>query len=150
MPSQDNPSGGYWWGMKSYPASKAWQFMVMIPVWGFLSACTTVTYPNGTTVTTPYVAPAACAPIYGTPGYPVPVAPYAPPGTPGAYYGYGGGCAPLFGVGVGGWANFGGWGWGRGWAGGSDACVPYNGYRSVCVFNGYRPTCGFNGFRRGY
>jgi hypothetical protein len=115
--------------------------MLLIVVLGLFSSCTTVTYPNGTTVTTPYVAP-AYAPIYGAPGYPVPVAPYSPPGTPGAYYGYIGGCAPLVGLGIG-WGNWGrSWGWGggscNGWNRSNFGCNSYNGYRVNCASGGYR------------
>jgi hypothetical protein len=129
--------------MQDNPSFKAWRLILMIPVLGFLDACTTVTYPNGTTVTTPYVAPAVYAPIYGTPGYPVPVAPYAPPGTPGAYYGYGCGYASIYGVGWRQWVNnWSNWGcYNRGWSGG------YGGYRP---YNGYRPACGYPVIRRGY
>jgi hypothetical protein len=99
-----------------------------------ICSCTTVTYPNGTTVTTPHVAPA-----YATyyPGY------Y---GSPYGTYGvYGGGYFPVYGFGYGGcwnrpnWNNcYGGWnGWNRGncWNGG---------YRPVC--NNYA-SASWNGYR---
>lgn len=100
-----------------------------------LCSCTTVTYPNGTTVTTPYVAPAAAG-YY--PGY------YGSPY--GSYGVYGGGYFPVYGYGYGGcwnrpaWNNcYGGWnGWNRG---------------GNCWNGGYRPPCntyastGWNGYR---
>jgi len=106
-----------------------------------LASCTTVTYPDGTLVTTPYAAPAPAygyAPVYGVPGYPVPVAPYSPPGTPGAYYGYAGGCAPLLGVGVG-WGNWGKW-WGGG-GGNWNNCNSWNRGTVACTPNAYRINC---------
>jgi hypothetical protein len=96
-----------------------------------LCSCTTITYPNGTTVTTPYVAPA-----YAT---------YYPGSPYGTYGVYGGGYFPVYGYGYGGcwnrpnWNNcYGGWnGWNRGncWNGG---------YRPVC--NNYA-SASWNGYR---
>lgn len=138
---------GYGSTMRLISEQSAWCNLIVALSLGAMTACTTVTYPNGTRVTTPYVAP-VYAPVYGSPGYPVPVAPYAPPGTPGAYFGYGGGYAPLFGVGA--WANLGGWGWGwnRSW---SPACRWNQGsvlYRSCNA--GCQRVVGVYGVRRGY
>lgn len=108
-----------------------------------LCSCTTVTYPNGTTVTTPYIAPA-----YGAdyPGY------Y---GSPYGTYGvYGGGYFPVYGYGYGGGWNLpywntcnGGWyGWNR-WQGGTS----WNGggYRSAwsAPAGGSYASAGWNGCR---
>jgi hypothetical protein len=70
----------------------------------FLSGCTTITYPNGTKVSTPYVPP-PCEYVYGG-GYPV----YNSFGVgvyTGGYYPVYGNC---FGAG---WGSWGGWGWNR-------------------------------------
>jgi len=102
----------------------------MLCLWatGILPGCTTITYPNGTRVTTPYVAPAysSCYPgYYGNPY--------------GTYRVYGGGYFPVYGYGYGGcwnrpwYGNYGGWGgyrcnaWNGGWRGGYCG---WNGYRS--------------------
>lgn len=97
-----------------------------------LCSCTTVTYPNGTTVTTPYVAPA-----YGTyyPSY------YGPLCTLGGYSGgyypvYGGGCyRGCNNYSCNNWCNSNGWNRGNYWNGGyRPAC---NNYTSS-NWNGYR------------
>lgn len=113
----------------------------LIVLLALLSACTTVTYPNGTTVTTPYVA-SFYAPVYGTLGYPVPVAPYSPPGTPGVYYGYGVGYTPLIGFG---WGNWGRW-WGGCYGGNYNH---WNGWNGNC-HNAYRGNYAYGGCRYGH
>lgn len=108
--------------------------IALIMISSLLCSCTTVTYPNGTTVTTPYVAP-----CYGTyyPGY------YGPPyGTGGVY---GGGYFPVYGYGYGGcwnrpwygnpWSGWNGWNRGNCWNGAYRP--PWNGCASP-AWNGYR------------
>jgi hypothetical protein len=69
-----------------------------------LSGCTTITYPDGTRVSTPYVPP-PCEYVYGG-GYPV----YSTYGV-GVYTG---GYYPVYGNCFGsGWGSWGGWGWNR-------------------------------------
>lgn len=110
----------------------------LVMISSLLCSCTTVTYPNGTTVTIPYVSPAV-----GTyyPGY------YgAPYGTYGVY---GGGYFPVYGYGYAGCWNrpyrnncYGGWnGWNR-WNGGN--CWN-GGYRPVCNNYASANRCGYRG-----
>lgn len=125
-----------------------------------LCSCTTITYPNGTRVTTPYdpsVYSTVAVPVYGGPGYPVPVAPYSPPGTPGGYYGYGGGYAPVIGLGLGNWGKWWGWGGGSGgscyggnnnnWNGWNAGCHNYNSWHPC---SSYRDYSGIGGYHYGH
>jgi hypothetical protein len=81
---------------------KLFRPFIIIPL--FLSGCTTITYPDGTKVSTPYVPP-PCEYVYGG-GYPV----YNTYGV-GVYTG---GYYPVYGNCFGsGWGSWGGWGWNR-------------------------------------
>ena len=114
-----------------------------------LCSCTTVTYPNGTVITAPYTPPispvAYYAPLYaaayGTPGYPVPIAPYSPPGT----IGYLGGGVSAFGIGWGNW-----WSWRGGGCYGGNNHNWNGGYGGGNNYTGYRGNCGYGGCHYGH
>lgn len=84
-------------------------FFLLLVATCLLSACTTITYPDGTVVSTPYVAPA-----YGY-GYPCGYGGGYPVSSTCGVGMYTGGYYPVYGNCFGsGWNTWGGWGWNRG------------------------------------